>query len=1195
MGYFALGCYIVLAAGFIGLRYWVLPNIDQWREPLQRQLSSMLDVQVELGRVSADWWGMHPRLRIADLQLRDKSGFPLLNIPYLRAVVSWQSLLSRGVRLVEVQAEGVALTVRRDIANGVHILGREVHASGASQESPQEAPTNFTGWLAEQGNVSLTNASVRWIDETRAAPPLELDRVVLTLRREGKGHRLSMMAEPPAELGRSLSLQAHFDWPRSEYMTPTLSQLNGLLYVGVEAMQPAAWQPWLDPLAVLQQGQVSWHAWQEFQHGNPRRHVTQISADHAVWMPTEGTRVAADSVMLHLDGPWSELKEIWSGASPNPSVGVTTGPFVKTALKLQGATVDIPDVFDSTLVFNAVTLQGAISHEEDVGLRLSAERLQLRNADMDVEAQGNWHERGGEWAGMIDVEGTFRRAQLSAIVRYLPVAVDEEAREWMRHGLLAGELLQAQAQLRGDLFHFPFGAHPEAGEFKVSAVVKDALIDFAPERVVGTPAWPPLEKLNGRAELRNVDLQIFGDTVEMRPDGKSRIALRDVKARIPDIEHQSQLSVEGFGQAEASAFLTLLRHSPLAKQLRGMFDNAQGKGVWEVPISLKIPLSDPDDTEVDGAVLFKDAALQLAPIYPALSNLNGRLAFNEGSVTAHDLKATLLGGPTTVSGGLGTAHKALSFKGTLEADALGRFLQGRVQGLLSGSTPYQLHFTRNAAGDYGANLHASLEGLALHLPPPLRKSREAAWPLIVQWTPPAGKKPGLLDVSLNKQLSAQFLRGPGAGAGSFFRAGAVNLGGKPAVAGQGLTLDLAASELDVDAWRELLSVGVEPAGKSGAAQDIFPPARDIRVQADRARALGTDLNQFTFTARRPEGDRWRVDVSSTETAGTLFWQERQGRIQGSVEAHFERLTLGDSDDGPDFEQPRAEGQAQEAASTWDMDGEVDIPAIRLRVDRMRMYGRDLGSVSLVGVNEARQRRWKLEQLEIGSPHASLKGQGVWELDGPNQGLRLKAEALFDDFGSYLDQLGFTNLVQGGHGSVRGDFEWRGIPRRFDRAGLYGELDVDLAKGRFVSVSSRSGRLLELLSLQSVKRLAKLDWNPGGLTKQGFPFDTVQGQIKGDAGVLHSENYRVTSPVATIVMAGDANLVDETLDIYAVVVPTFDVSGAAIAAGIAVNPIVGLGAFLTQWLLKDPVSKAMTVEYRVKGTFDQPELVEINTK
>ena len=91
------------------------------------------------------------------------------------------------------------------------------------------------------------------------------------------------------------------------------------------------------------------------------------------------------------------------------------------------------------------------------------------------------------------------------------------------------------------------------------------------------------------------------------------------------------------------------------------------------------------------------------------------------------------------------------------------------------------------------------------------------------------------------------------------------------------------------------------------------------------------------------------------------------------------------------------------------------------------------------------------------------------------------------------------------------------------------------------------------------------------------------------GVARTEGLKVNSPVATIVLAGDTDLAAETWNLEAAVVPKLDASGAAIAAGIAVNPLIGLGAFLTQWLLKEPLARALTAQYTVRGSWDDPKL------
>src|SRR5690606_32005623 len=131
-----------------------------------------------------------------------------------------------------------------------------------------------------------------------------------------------------------------------------------------------------------------------------------------------------------------------------------------------------------------------------------------------------------------------------------------------------------------------------------------------------------------------------------------------------------------------------------------------------------------------------------------------------------------------------------------------------------------------------------------------------------------------------------------------------------------------------------------------------------------------------------------------------------------------------------------------------------------------------------------------------------------------------------------------------------------------------------------TVNSRSARLLELLSLQSLQRIATFQFNPGSVFKEGFPFDSLTGTLHLNSGVLTTSDYRVVGPVGTINIGGDVNLVDETLRLQATVLPNLDMSGASIAAGIAINPVVGLGAFLTQWLLRAPLAKAMRVQYEV---------------
>src|SRR5690606_1952474 len=141
----------------------------------------------------------------------------------------------------------------------------------------------------------------------------------------------------------------------------------------------------------------------------------------------------------------------------------------------------------------------------------------------------------------------------AAIVKYLPNFVDADARAWMHRGLLAGRLSNAPVRVQGDLDYFPFGERPDKGDFELGGAVAGVVIDYAPASAAGPPGWPRLEGLKGSARLHRVDLTIQADVMSMQPGGLP-IHLRDVHARIPNIEEDAVLDVGGNSQAQAAAY-----------------------------------------------------------------------------------------------------------------------------------------------------------------------------------------------------------------------------------------------------------------------------------------------------------------------------------------------------------------------------------------------------------------------------------------------------------------------------------------------------------------------------------------------------------------------------------------------------------------------------------------------------------------
>lgn len=1195
LGRLVLVGYFVFALAVLGVRYWLLPNIDQFRPYIAQQLSLALDTEVSVAAVSAEWPGLNPSLALKDVVLTDQQGQTVFSVPALRAHVSWRSLFNMQPRFIDLQANGIDLTVRRDADQRLHVLGRQFDVDAGS-DTDVSLNAGAIHWLASQQRIALHDTVIRWIDDTRGAPPLVLQGVTLDIHNRGGHHAFSLVATPPRGLGKLLDMRGDFARMSSDRQDSTaLATGHGQLYVHVDAMQPLAWAPWLDVPHGFKSGQLSAKAWLQVSQARVSHVTLDAALDQGHWEIGQDSHVVADHAKLYLDGSFADFARILGQDTGAVALDETLAPRAGLAYRIQSRHLSLRDLhtFAGPLAVEHFSAQGQLGYGPE-GWRVQADSFDVRNADLDARLHGVWRQDDSP-AGTIDLQGSVARASVAAIVDYLPLDVDADAREWMSYGLAAGEIYDASVLLRGELSHFPFDEAIDRGDFHISGKFRNTLIDYMPPegKELG---WPALRDMDGKVAMRRAGLTLHVDNATMLPDGKQAVQVSQLAASINSMAQDTVLQIDGNTQGEASAYLGLMQHSPLGALLDGVFNHSTATGAWQVPLSLTIPLPDADHTTVKGHIRFDGGQVSLTPELPAFQKVQGRLGFTEEEVTATDLNAQFLGGGVSISGELGGQGKGLQLQGSTTAKALAAYVDQPGMQRLKGEMDYRLSLQELTDGAMAVDLASDLRGMALELPAPLAKVAQATMPLKARWqVAPSSKKPSILDVALGQDVAVRFLHKDASTKGPYFYAGTIGLRQQPDMLPVGMRVDLQYPEFDADAWQKVADEFSTNTGAAGNERPLLPDVHELRLQAQRARFLGLWLDELTYTVKRSDVQQWRADITSSQTAGTLRWREERGQVAGPVQADFHRLALGTEASAlPNGEDVVDEGNAGEGlVSSLKIDENLKLPAINLKVKNLRLYGSEVGELDLVGVNQAQGQVWQLEKLTLTSPWATLSGTGVWRLHGPGRGLVLDANAEFNDVGKYFDQLGLSDVMDGGQGSLKGKLEWRNMPWGFSKADLNGQVAVALDKGRFQTVGSHSARLLELLSFQSFSRLARMDLNPTNLVKDGYPYDSLRGTLVLDKGIASTHDYRIIGPVGTIVLDGQTSLQDETLDARAVVIPNLDVSGAAIAAGIAINPIVGIGAFLTQWLLKAPLAKAMTVQYHIGGTWDEPEITERN--
>ncbi|MVW72256.1 TIGR02099 family protein [Bordetella sp. 15P40C-2] len=1182
----------VLAAGILlGLRYWVLPNIDQWRPRIEGYISQALGQRVQIGQIEANWRGLNPAVRLDSVLVYNAEDLPVLKLPTVSAVLGWRSILALSPRFLSLRVDGADITLRRDEDDRVWVAGRSFKL-GQSETNDDPGSAAVWKWLGKQRDLAVAGGTVHWQDELRHAPVVTFNDVTMRLSNGLLSHRVAVSARPPQALAQAINIRGEF---QRQLLNVSRSSWTGELYAQLDDAEPQAWRPWVPAPAVA--GRMAARAWLTWEKGE----LTDLSADALVrelrWQaePRDPARpapleklpaVSVTSGSLHVQGPPASMMQ--SIDPPKSSSRKEDPGGIEVRAELNGLATTLPGMFEpAQLQVDAAKLDGRVQHFAHQPLQVDVRALNLANADLEARLQGRWSSQGKTAAGSADISGTLVRGSMPAIYKYLPVTVNVEAREWLARGLPAGQARDAAVTVRGDLDDFPFEDEGDEGEFRIAGAYHDAIVDYAPPGEFGK-GWPRLEKMNGNFVVDKVSLALDTPGGGIAHTGKGQtLKLGAVKASIPNMEHGATLLLDGRIMGSVPAYLALAKNYELGELIGGLLDEAEGSGEWTVPLKLEVPLLHAEDTKVNGAVVFKDNNFRFVPEMPMLHGVRGELAFSEEGVRVPNVQAQFLGGPARVSGKLERPEDRLHVEGTVTAAAVRAWAGVPLLDRLSGQTAYTSRIGAGPGGALDISLSSDLAGLGIDFPAPLGKDRAAKLPLKAHWGE-TGNKGGqdLLSVTLGSDLSLQ-LEHDRDSKDRYFGRVALGVNQKIALPDTpGLAMDIQLPELNLDAWKEV-AASVESPGKSSStvsADTLLPALEQIRLRVDKLRVSGWDVDDVTLTAQRPRPANWQLDIDAKQVKGSVSWQEASGAIAGRVVARFKHLSLG-RQAAVASSMPVHEGASPDEDLSH-------IPAIDLQADQFVLYGKDVGKLDVQGTNLERGQTWRLDKLQIANDAARLDATGLWRLRGAERGLEVDTKAQIQDLGELLARLGYPKHVREGSGTIEGTLAWRDLPWTRDLSKLDGKLQVSLDDGRFLTVESRGMRVLELLSLQSLQRLATFDANPADALRDGLPFDTIRGDLALNKGVAHSEGFKLNGPVATIALAGDTDLVDEVWNLKAVVIPNLDASGAAVVAGLAVNPLVGLGAFLTQWLLKRPLARAMTLEYAVTGTWDDPKIEPI---
>ena len=144
---------IVVGAGALLLRYWVLPNIDDYRDEIAVAISRAAHQRITIGGVEGRWDGLRPRLIARDVRVYDRAGAERLALASVDGTLSWISLLGE-VRFHAIEVDRLAIEVRRDERRAFSIAGIPQQRGGGDR--------GFGDWLLEQHRIAVRRSSMTW-------------------------------------------------------------------------------------------------------------------------------------------------------------------------------------------------------------------------------------------------------------------------------------------------------------------------------------------------------------------------------------------------------------------------------------------------------------------------------------------------------------------------------------------------------------------------------------------------------------------------------------------------------------------------------------------------------------------------------------------------------------------------------------------------------------------------------------------------------------------------------------------------------------------------------------------------------------------------------------------------------------------------------------------------------------------------
>ena len=1237
---------IALALAILSLRYFVLPNIEHYREQIAASISQSVGRKITIGHIDASWNGMNPHLSMRQVAIYDAEHRMALTLHEVETSLSWLSIVSLEPKLAALVVQGPVVSVRREADGTLVVAG--IRMGGQSEP-------DLANWVLRQSRIDIVDATVLWQDDLRQAPALTLNDLQLTvenpvLERLINRHRFALKATPSAGSSHPVEL-------RGNVYGSDLGKLkdwSGTLYGRMDGTDIAAWRQWLDFPFELNQGFGATRFWLDFSDGA----VDRLTSD--VILQKVRARLARDREEARLEKLSARM--IWSRQTDGQTVDLRRIKLTdNNGLQLEDGTFSVR----TRLLQGKETMEGRVELEQ---VNLAAINSLARHLPLPEKTAEHLRELAP--AGIVsnlDLRWKGDREQFNEY---------DIGMQFKNLGIRAYKEVPGFSNLSGKL-----NADEKQGTITINS--QQAAVD-----IKDVMRWPiPAEKLTGIVKwshhAQGTDVRVSNLTISgPHLDGVINASYRH------GINTPSSIELNGRFERGDGKYAPFYYPIMLGKDTLDWLDSSIVSGdVSDIHVIVRgrldqFPYTDPKQGLFKVTARLKNGLLDYAEGWPRIENLSLDMLF-QGS----RMELTADGGNI-----LGNRFKTVkAVIPVLDADEPILEISGQTEGQVSDGIRFVnnspvLELTDGLTNSMRTTGNGKLDlQLAIPLENVDASKIKGSYEIMnasmsAPSIPDLNRINGKLDFTESgisaKNISASVYGGPArldissgenrlvrvAARGNISDAGIRSaLGSKLGNLVSGNAdwfgdISIRPQQVNVTIRSSLAGLALDlpqPIGKS--ADEKMPLRIEKRQQAPKQDTIVISMaNQISAQILRNEIDgAYQVDRGQI---GINLLPEVPAQPGLEVRGSFEQLNLDqwlavlekikDTDGGGstqaaafpvqrvnmavgtlDVFERRINGlklDANKVDDGWqmqlqsrEMNGDLrwiskDNGKVVARLRNLTVPGKspqvgepaqeskkleypDLDIVAdsftfgqkELGRLELRasevREDWHIDQLKISNPDSILTASGEWHNWRRNPNTQMNVDWEINQLGNTLARFGYPDVIRDGSSKLNGRLRWPGSPHEFNVEQLSGTISLDARSGQILKIKPGVGRLFSVLTLQNLPRRLTLDFRD--VLSSGFTFDKISSSAEINQGIMRSDDFLLEGPVAKIEIKGETDLKKETQQLRVKVTPY--ISDSVSLAALAGGPAVAAAAFIAQKLLKDPLNKFAAEEYAISGTWDEP--------